>query len=696
MHWRKRFGALGARRIALALDNGLDWLAVDLAARAEQLIVVPIAPFFSATQRLHALDSAGCDLLLTTADPDPGEPHRAAGFRMLDEAHRIRIWQRGLTNPPALPPGTFTISYTSGTTGTPKGVCLAADLLEQVAASLAERTAALGIGKHLCLLPLAVLLENVAGAWAALHSGARLILPRLAETGLAGSSGLDLACFAACLQRHQPHSIIVLPELLKALCHLVESKQFDPEDLRLVAVGGARTPATLIEYARGLGLPVFEGYGMTETGSVVCLNAPAADRIGSVGRPLAHQRLSRARDGELRVHGPRFLGYVGDAAQSPDEPFRTGDAGDIDGDGFVHVHGRVGNVYSTSWGRNVAPEWIEAELNAQAEITQSFVHGRDLPENLAVLVPSAAGEHALQAAVERVNRDLPDYARISRWRVRARPFSTDDGTATANGRLRRGQILALHAEHLGLPDPGDRSCPTASSNEPPSMQTANPSMTFYQTLQHQTETARAGLLSQPVIQRALAGRIDRATYLAFLHEAYHHVRHTVPLLMACGARLPARLEWLRTAMAEYIEEEIGHQEWILNDIGAAGGDPDRSRNGHPSLATETMVAYAYHTIDRGNPVGFLGMVHVLEGTSVALADSAADMIGKTLGLPRKAFSYLISHGSLDQQHVKFFEDLVNRVDATEDQREILRCANNFYRLYGEIFGTLEHVSARAA
>lgn len=221
-------------------------------------------------------------------------------------------------------------------------------------------------------------------------------------------------------------------------------------------------------------------------------------------------------------------------------------------------------------------------------------------------------------------------------------------------------------------------------------------MTFFQTLEHQTETARAELLGRPVIRRALAGQIDRATYLAFLHEAYHHVRHTAPLLMACGARLPARLEWLREAMAEYIDEEIGHHEWILNDIRAAGGDPDITRNGYPSLATETMVAYAYHTIDRGNPVGFLGMVHVLEGTSVALADAAADMIGKTLGLPRQAFSYLISHGSLDQQHVKFFEDLVDRIDSTEDRCELVRCANNFYRLYGAIFNTLESDPERAA
>jgi len=474
-YWRERLRALGTRRIALALDNGLDWLAVDLAARAEQWVVVPIAPFFSTAQRQHVLDSTGCDLLLAPADFKLGESRLEAGFRLADETHEIRIWQRRVASPPTLPPGTFKISCTSGTTGAPKGVCLSAELLEQVAGSLAERTAPLGIGRHLCLLPLAVLLENVAGAWAGLQSGARLIMPPLAETGLAGSSGLDMARFAACLKRHQPHSIIVLPELLKALCHLVESGQIDAQGLRLVAVGGARTPAALIEHARALGIPVFEGYGMTETGSVLCLNAPGADRIGSVGPPLAHQRLSRAPDGELRVHGPRFLGYVNDAAPAPGEPLGTGDAGDIDAEGFVHVHGRLGNVYSTSWGRNVAPEWIEAELNAQPEIAQSFVHGRDLPENLAVLVPATTATQALNAAVERVNCDLPDYARIAQWSVRARPFSTDDGTATGNGRLRRGRILAMHAEQLGISGPGEPSGRTTTTNESSSTRAANKS-----------------------------------------------------------------------------------------------------------------------------------------------------------------------------------------------------------------------------
>ena len=99
-------------------------------------------------------------------------------------------------------------------------------------------------------------------------------------------------------------------------------------------------------------------------------------------------------------------------------------------------------------------------------------------------------------------------------------------------------------------------------------------MEFFDQLQQQTSAEREYLLAAPIIHSALAGTATRAQYIAFLTQAYHHVKHTVPLLMACGARLPERLEWLREAIAEYIEEEIGHQEWILNDIRACGGDAE--------------------------------------------------------------------------------------------------------------------------
>jgi long-chain acyl-CoA synthetase len=212
-------------------------------------------------------------------------------------------------------------------------------------------------------------------------------------------------------------------------------------------------------------------------------------------------------------------------------------------------------------------------------------------------------------------------------------------------------------------------------------------MSFYEHLIAATAADREQLFAAPAIATCLQGQVTLPTYLAFLGEAFHHVRHTTPLLMALGSRLPERLEWLRKPVAEYIEEEIGHEEWILDDIVAAGGDRATVRASQPQLAAEVMVAYAYDLVQRRNPVGFFGMVFVLEGTSVALALHAADLIQNALQLPDTAFSYLRSHGTLDQEHTRHLAELVNRMEP-EDQAEVLHCARVIYKLYGDIFRTL--------
>ena len=214
-------------------------------------------------------------------------------------------------------------------------------------------------------------------------------------------------------------------------------------------------------------------------------------------------------------------------------------------------------------------------------------------------------------------------------------------------------------------------------------------MDFYPQLQHATAAERATLLSIPLITAALSGQVNRQHYLDFLTRAFHHVKHTVPLLMACGARLSDRQEWLRSAVAHYIEEELGHHEWILNDIAAAGGDADAVRDSQPDFDTDVMVAYAYDTVMRRNPVGLFGMVYVLEGTSVSLASNAARALQDALDLPPAAFTYLSSHGALDVEHIGDFEQLVNRLDTQDDRDSVVRNARTFFRLYGNVLRSID-------
>jgi len=215
-------------------------------------------------------------------------------------------------------------------------------------------------------------------------------------------------------------------------------------------------------------------------------------------------------------------------------------------------------------------------------------------------------------------------------------------------------------------------------------------MQFYERLTTATDDDRQALFAIPLVQRALLGDVSKSDYLAFLGQAYHHVRHTVPLLMGCGYRLPNRLDWLRAAIADYIQEEHGHEHWILDDIRTAGGDVEAARAAPPLPATELMVAYAYDVIERRNPLGFFGMVLVLESTSVQLACKAAAAIQHGLDLPERAFRYLNSHGELDQNHIQHLTAIVNRIDHPADQADLIHCARMFYQLYGAIFRNLSH------
>lgn len=215
-------------------------------------------------------------------------------------------------------------------------------------------------------------------------------------------------------------------------------------------------------------------------------------------------------------------------------------------------------------------------------------------------------------------------------------------------------------------------------------------MSFFQRLVEETADERQALFTVPQIVDGLAGRISLATYVAYLTEAYHHVSHTVPLMQAARAGLGADHARFRDALDEYIEEEKGHERWILNDIRACGADPDAAAASPPRPATQAMVDYAYRMIREVNPMGFFGMVLVLEGVSVQIATQGAAAVQKSLGLPPQAFSYLTSHGALDVSHMAFFQGLMDQVEDPDDQAAIIVAAKRIFRLFADVFRAIPH------
>lgn len=433
----------GCRVLAVLADNSPAWVVADLAAQDAGVVHLPLPGFFSPAQLRHALENTATDSVLTD------QPERIGALDLqfaIIGTWRGLSWMRRVVDPVALPAGTAKISFTSGSTGAPKGVCLSKRGLHETARAVCARLADLPLSRHLAILPLALLLENVAGVYAPLLRGMSVELPPLASLGWRGMAGFDPTALEAAVRTHEANSLILVPELLKAWSIFLErSGRPAPDHLRFVAVGGARVAPDLLQKARNLGIPACEGYGLTECGSVVSLNRPGDEGDG-VGRPLDHAQV-RIENGEVRVTTPAFLGYIGNPAEAGAE-FPTGDLGAVDEHGHLHLSGRSKNLLITSYGRNIAPEWIESALLAQRAIVQAVVVGDGEPAPSAILVPAPgalAGE--IDTALRTINAALPDYARIAHHLL-TDPFTVQNGLATGNGRPVRKAILERYAAQL--------------------------------------------------------------------------------------------------------------------------------------------------------------------------------------------------------------------------------------------------------
>jgi long-subunit acyl-CoA synthetase (AMP-forming) len=438
--------AQAARVIALDLENGPDWVVVDLAALQLGLCCVPLPLFFSPTQRRHALAAAGVELVVSDC---PDRLHDELGGWLgptvalpfaVRPAAALRLGSAMPGAAVTLPGDVRKITFTSGTTGSPKGVPLRKPQIDAVVASLVNATGMTAHDTHLALTPFAVLLENVGGLYVSLSVGARVALRPIAEVGMQGGAGVDGERLAAACGEARASTAIFTPQTLQALVERLEQGHAERPQLRFAAVGGAPVSPRLLERAHAVGLPVHEGYGLSECASVVALNTASAHRAGSVGRVLPHVRVEVAADGEILVLDAGFAGYLGQAAPAGDV-LRTGDLGHLDSDGFLYLTGRRRDVFITAFGRNVSPGWVERELMLEGSIAQAAVFGEARPFNVAVLRPTDGAQPIdVDAAIARVNRGLPDYARVTRWVATAEGFSPANGLLTATGRVRRAEV----------------------------------------------------------------------------------------------------------------------------------------------------------------------------------------------------------------------------------------------------------------
>ncbi|WP_417664959.1 AMP-binding protein [Pseudidiomarina sp.] len=418
------------QRFALEASNSIRWVVHDLALLFAGRVVVPVPPFFTAQQRSDLLRDSGAQVLINETD----------SIILASD------------NSPELPNGTVKITYTSGSTGSPKGVCLSADNLLNTVTALADRLSEVAVTRHLTIMPLAVLLENVAGVYLSLWLGHEVQLAANRVLGLSGSSSLDLPVFFQALNTFQPESLILTPGLAAAIVAGSQMGAISANQFKLLAVGGARLPDTLEHAAQLLNLPLVQGYGLSEFGSVVAFNQPKAPVMGTVGQPLSHADVA-IRNGEVVVKGNCMLGYLNQPSSWYPQEILTGDFGEIDPVGNLKILGRKKNTIVTSFGRNVDPEWLEGLLMMHPEVLQAAVFGGEERLLTALIVsrkPSATAAERIAEVVAAVNQQLPDYAQLQAWHLIYDEFSLDNEQLTGTGRLRRNTIAQAY-QHLLTP-----------------------------------------------------------------------------------------------------------------------------------------------------------------------------------------------------------------------------------------------------
>lgn len=434
--------------IGFYADNSPDWVIVDLACRMADVTLLPLPAFFSDQQLRHAIRQAGVTAILHNSGDRLSKLISLSdeqGLTLSSLGFALNVIEQPIV---ALPPTTAKITFTSGSTGNPKGVCLSNEQQQRVAQSLLSATD-LVAPKHLSILPFSTLLENIGGIYAPLLGGGTIIALPASSLGFNGSSGFELNTLLATISQYQPNSMILLPELLMALVAAISNGWQPPSSLKFIAVGGSKVSPNLLERAQALGLPVFEGYGLSECGSVVSLNSPSDMKLNTIGKVLPHLNVTIEK-GEIVVAGNTFLGYINEPDSWSKEKVYTGDLGFFDDNHYLHINGRKKNLLISSFGRNINPEWVESELLSSGLLQQCVVFGDAKPYCVSLLYPrdNNTSDETIQLLIDSVNQQLPNYAQIVKWTKLSEPMSFANNFLTSNSRPVRDKILHHYAQRI--------------------------------------------------------------------------------------------------------------------------------------------------------------------------------------------------------------------------------------------------------
>jgi len=213
-------------------------------------------------------------------------------------------------------------------------------------------------------------------------------------------------------------------------------------------------------------------------------------------------------------------------------------------------------------------------------------------------------------------------------------------------------------------------------------------MSFFITLVEMTDANRRELETVPKVNAMIHHGLSLAEYKAFLHDLYHIVWHFCPVMAAAAARCSDRFREVRYDLYDRIEEEKGHETWVLEDIEAIGGDVASARAHPPSAPVQAMIAFNYFGAERVHPCSVLGMLYMLEVVSSVYGGRVSDSIARTLGrnVDAGGFRFLTSHATMDLDHMAKLNKLMKKIDDPDAQESIVNSTRvNFYQ-FGRMFG----------
>ena len=487
--------------VILLAENRVEWILADLGIQAAGAVTVPI--YATCTPETMAKIAANCEAKLAIAGSAELARRLPGGLEVVLVEDDLTRWME--SEPPAAdraelegrlaalrPTDVASIIYTSGTTGDPKGVVLPhSNFVEMARATLRDFT----VGPDdslLSFLPFSHVFERQSGIFMAIIAGAQIWvsrgLDRLAEDIAAVNPTLMLGVprmFEKIVDRIRAE-VSRQPAWKRALFELAVAGRLGPlgalilapvrrrvggARLRMFVSGGSPLSPKVESFFWALGIPIFNGWGMTETTSGATANTPTAHRLGTVGRALPGVELKLDTDGELLVRGPGVLREYsrdpGATAESLEDGWlRTGDIAAIDGEGFVRITDRKKDLLKTSGGKFVAPQPIEAALQGTRCIETAVLIGDERPYVTALLVPkwdrlrSELGLEddpadlisdervlgAVRGCVEKVNAGLAHWETVKQFRLLPRDFEETEDLRTPSLKIKRAAIRHRYAD----------------------------------------------------------------------------------------------------------------------------------------------------------------------------------------------------------------------------------------------------------